>query len=45
MRECQGLNYVIKCNLGKAEHETDMLANGLLHLSYVEGLRAFAGHS
>ena len=45
MRECQGLNYVIKCNiLSKAEHETE-LANGLFHLSYVEGLRAFAGHS
>lgn len=44
MRECQGLNYVIKCNLGQVEHET-MLANGHLHSSYVEGLRAFAGHS
>lgn len=44
MREFQGLNYVIKCNLGQVEHET-MLANGHLHSSYVEGLRAFAGHS
>ena len=31
-------------SLSKAEHET-VLANGLFHLSYVEGLRAFAGHS
>ena len=44
MRECQGLNYVIKCDLGKAEHET-VLANGSPSLSYVEGLRAFAGYS
>ena len=44
MRECQGLNYVIKCNISKAEHET-VLANGLFHLSYVEGLRAFTRHS
>ena len=44
MRENQGLIYVIQCNLGKVEHET-MLANGLFHLWYVKGLRAFAGHS
>ena len=31
-------------SLSKAEHET-VLANGLFHLLYVEGLRAFAGHS
>ena len=31
-------------SLSKAEHET-VLVNGLFHLLYVEGLRAFAGHS